>query len=103
MQSPSQHLHADRRRASRHPVDRSALLERSDGSEFTAHITNISANGFMLSDVGEMQKGDRVTVRLPVIGRIEAYNKWSHNGRCGFEFERIVRLTDFMAMLDRMQ
>ena len=56
----------------------------------------------MVDGVLDMLKGDRVTVRLPVAGRIEAYLVWSHQGRCGFEFERVIREPDFVAMLDKI-
>ncbi len=102
MQSLVQESHADRRRASRHPVCHVALFEHANGDEFKAEIGNLSAQGFMLNSIADLEKGDRVTVRLPVIGRIEAYHVWSHNGRSGFKFERIIRLPDFMEMLDKL-
>ena len=35
-------------------------------------------------------------IRLPEIGRIEAYCIWTRDDRAGFQFERIIRLDDFM-------
>ena len=51
----------------------------------------------------ELARGDRVIIRLPVIGRIEAYCIWVTEDRAGFQFERIVRLDDFMAMIGELQ
>jgi hypothetical protein len=34
-------------------------------------------------------------VRLPVIGSIEAYLAWKHEGRAGFQFERLIRAAAF--------
>jgi hypothetical protein len=53
--------------------------------------------------VPELDRGDRVIIRLPVIGRIEAYCIWVTEGRAGFQFERIIRLDDFMAMIGELQ
>ena len=46
---------------------------------------------------------DRVIVRLPVVGRIEAYVIWITEDRAGFQFERIIRLDSFMAMIRELQ
>ena len=74
---------------------------RSDG-EFTGKITNISAHGCQLVHEVALEKGDRVVIRLPIAGRIEAFLVWSHNGRSGFEFERVIRETDFAVMVDKI-
>ena len=50
-----------------------------------------------------MARGERVTIRLPQIGRIEAHMIWSTEDRAGFQFERILRLDDFMALIDLLQ
>ena len=42
-------------------------------------------------------------VRLPVIGRIEAYCIWERENRAGFQFERIIRIDDFLSMIDTLQ
>mgnify|MGYP005992809487 CR=1 FL=1 len=75
---------ADSRRATRFAIDFETICEIHPNRELKVHIANISANGMMLSEVVDMAKGDRVTVRLPVAGRIEAYLVWSHQGRIGF-------------------
>ena len=67
------------------------------------HIANISANGFMIDDAQDVARGDRVVVRLPVIGRIEAYCIWSRDNRAGFQFERIIRVDDFLSLIDTLQ
>ena len=42
-------------------------------------------------------------IRLPVVGRIEAYVIWTREKRAGFQFERIIRLDDFVGMIDTLQ
>lgn len=102
MTSVPQQTSPDPRRATRFPVDFATICEFHPDQEIRVTITNISAHGMMLGAVLDMAKGDRITVRLPVAGRIEAYLVWAHEGRCGFEFERVIREPDFVAMLDKI-
>jgi PilZ domain-containing protein len=103
MTTVSPEMSPDPRRATRFPVDFETVCEIQPDQEMQIHIANISAHGMMLTDPIEMEKGDRITVRLPVTGRIEAYLMWSHQGRHGFEFERVIRQPDFVRMLDKMK
>lgn len=93
----------DLRRAARHPVDYPVIAEHHVRGDLHLHIRNISAHGFMIDDADALARGDRVIVRLPVVGRIEAYVIWSRDNRAGFQFERIIRLDDFMQMIDTLQ
>lgn len=91
------------RRATRFPVDFETIGENQKHGEFTVKLSNISAHGCQFVHDTPLNKGDRVVVRLPVAGRIEAFLVWSHSGRSGFEFERVIRQPDFVAMLDKME
>lgn len=93
----------DLRRAARHPVDHPVIAEHHQRGDLKLHIANLSAHGFMVDDAGELERGDRVIVRLPVIGRIEAYVIWVRDTRAGFQFERIIRLDDFMRIIESLQ
>lgn len=93
----------DLRRATRHPVDFSVLGEHRDLGDMPLHIANISAQGFMINQAPALEKGARVTIRLPRIGRIEAHVIWMTGDRAGFQFERIIRADDFIALLDELQ
>ncbi|GAA4643825.1 hypothetical protein GCM10023115_17850 [Pontixanthobacter gangjinensis] len=93
----------DLRRAARHPVDFPVIAEHHDRGDVKMHISNLSAHGFMVDDGTELGRGDRVIIRLPVVGRIEAYVIWTRDERAGFQFERIIRLDDFVAMIDTLQ
>jgi len=93
----------DQRRLARHPVDHPVNEEHFRASDMRLHIANLSAHGFMVDDAKELTRGDRVIIRLPVIGRIEAYVIWCRENRAGFQFERIIRLDDFLAMIDTLQ
>ena len=97
----------DMRRSTRHPVDFPVIGEHRTRGDLKLHVCNLSAHGFMVDAEGdktaELERGDRVIIRLPVIGRIEAYCIWVTEDRAGFQFERIVRLDDFIAMIGEIQ
>ena len=93
----------DLRRAARHPVDFSAIVEHFAHGDLHMHICNLSAHGFMVDNAQSLQRCDRIIIRLPVVGRIEAYVIWTRDIRAGFQFERIIRLDDFIAIVDQLQ
>ncbi|MEL6738640.1 MAG: PilZ domain-containing protein [Pseudomonadota bacterium] len=93
----------DLRRAARHPVDFPVIVEHYTRGDINLHVSNLSANGFMVDDAEGLSRGDRVIIRLPVVGRIEAYVIWMREERAGFQFERIIRLDDFMDIIDTLQ
>jgi hypothetical protein len=97
----------DMRRAQRHPVDYPIIGEHRTHGDVKLHIGNLSAHGFLVDSLDPatpaLARGDRVIVRLPIIGRIEAYCIWTTGDRAGFQFERIVRFDDFMAVVAELQ
>ena len=93
----------DLRRAARHPVDLKVIGEHRRLGDVHMHIVNISAHGFMVEGDLGLERGERVTIRLPEVGRIEAHLIWTTEGRAGFQFERIIRLDDFMRLIDKIQ
>ena len=93
----------DLRRAARHPVDLKVIGEHRRLGDVHLHIVNISAHGFMVEGDLGLERGERVTIRLPEVGRIEAHLIWTTEGRAGFQFERIIRLDDFMRLIDKIQ
>lgn len=93
----------DKRRAARHPADFKVMAEHRRLGDVHMHIVNISAQGFMAQDLIDMERGESVVMRLPVVGRIEAHLIWSHEGRAGFQFERIIRIDDFTKLVDALQ
>lgn len=93
----------DMRRAVRHPVDYPVIGEHRQLGDVHLHIVNLSAHGFMArGDLG-FGRGERVIIRLPVVGRIEAHMIWQADERSGFQFERIIRLDDFDELIDALQ
>lgn len=93
----------DMRQAARHPIDFPVIVEHFSHGDLNLHVCNLSAHGFMVDDAHTLSRGDRVIIRLPVVGRIEAYVMWTRDKRAGFQFERIIRLDDFIAVIDTLQ
>ncbi|MEO5605377.1 MAG: PilZ domain-containing protein [Novosphingobium sp.] len=93
----------DLRRAARHPVDFPVIGEHRQLGDVHMHIVNISAHGFMTEGQSGLTRGERITIRLPGIGRIESHMIWSTEDRAGFQFERILRLDDFVGLIDQLQ
>lgn len=89
----------DQRQATRHPVDYAADAEHRRLGEFKIQVRNVSAQGFMIEGDVDLDLGERIQVRLPTIGQIEAHLVWRHGGRLGFQFERIIRPADFSTFL----
>lgn len=92
------------RRATRHPVDYAVIGEHRTAGDVRLHIANLSDHGFMAQgDLPDLARGERVSLRLPIIGRIEAHLIWTSGDRAGFQFERILRPNDFSEMIETMQ
>jgi len=93
----------DQRSSTRHPVDLPMIGEHRRLGDIALNVINISTTGFMVRGEIALGRGERITVRLSQIGRIEAFVVWIEGERAGFQFERIIRLDDFMRMIKAMQ
>lgn len=92
----------DLRRAARHRADYKVIAESKAHGDQRIHIVNVSAHGFMIDDNPVYERGDRIELRLPAIGRLEALVIWTVEKRAGFQFERVVRLPDFLQLLEHV-
>ena len=102
MVQPATDTNYDMRRAARHRANHVAIAESKRHGEQKMHIVNVSAHGFMIDDNRVFEHGDRIEIRLPVVGRIEAHLIWTVESRAGFQFERVIRLPDFMALIEKV-
>lgn len=93
----------DLRRSTRHRVNLPVIGEHRRLGDVMLAIVNISNTGFMVSGETGLGRGERVIIRLPQIGRIEAFVVWSDGDRAGFQFERIIRQDDFTRMVRALQ
>jgi hypothetical protein len=99
----------DLRRSTRHPVDFRVIGEHRLLGDMHLHVVNLSAHGFMAQAHGPgsallgLGRGERLVIRLPHVGRIEAHLIWNTEDRAGFQFERIIRVSEFSALIDALQ
>ena len=63
------------------------------------HIVNISRLGLMARTKEAIQKSERLILRLPHCGRVEALVRWVEDGRIGTEFVTPVSEQDYAKML----
>lgn len=66
---------------------------------FLVQVVNISANGLMARTEIDVQVGQSLTVRLPVVGTVKAEVRWSLGGRIGCQFQRMIDLTSYLDLL----
>jgi hypothetical protein len=103
MNNLSNNADIDLRRAARHRADYTAISESKRHGDMSIHLINISAHGFMIENNTTFERGDRINLRLPKIGRIEAHMIWSVEQRAGFQFERVIRLPEFLALIEEIK
>lgn len=89
----------DLRHSTRYPVQLPVIAEHRVHGDLMFAITNVSSTGFMATGTPALGKGERVTIRLPQIGRIEAFLVWGDGDRAGFQFERVIRQDDLLRMV----
>lgn len=93
----------DMRSSVRCPVNYATTGEHLTRGEIKLHVCNISNQGFMVDGCTEVERGHRVIIRLPALGRIEGCCIWTHEDRAGFQFERIIRPNEYAEMIEAMQ
>ena len=91
------------RRSGRHPVNFPVIGEHRTRGDVHLLVTNISAHGFMVEGDTELGRGERIVIRLPQIGRIEAHVIWVTAERAGFQNERVLRQDEFVCVIEALQ
>ncbi len=102
MNSISTKNSTDQRRAVRHRTDFNSITESKKHGDLSVHVINISAHGFMIDDNVVLERGDRITIRLPHVGHVESLVLWAVDKRAGLQFERVIRLPEFLDLLDNV-
>ena len=77
---------AERRRASRRPVELDATMRELGASGIEAKVLNISESGFMAESEGHFEVGSRVWLMLPGRERANAIVRWTAGDKLGAEF-----------------
>ena len=88
---------AERRRASRLPVELDARVRELGTEGVEARVLNISESGFMAETEGEFEVGSRVWLMLAGRNRVNAVVKWVAGDRIGAEFAEPMPLEDLGA------
>jgi len=83
---------ADRRHASRLPVEIDARLRELGNEGCEARVVNISETGFMAETDGEFEVGTRVWLILPRRERANALVKWTAGTKIGAQFSDPITL-----------
>ena len=85
---------AERRRASRFPVELDARVRELGSEGVEARVLNISESGFMAETEGAFEVGSRVWLMLPGRDRANAVVKWVAGDKIGAEFAEPLPLED---------
>jgi hypothetical protein len=88
---------AERRRASRFPVELEAKVRELGALGVEARLLNISETGFMAETDGEFEVGSRVWLMLPGRDRANAVVKWIAGEKIGAEFAHPISLEGLRA------
>lgn len=102
MRAIDNHNAADQRRAARHRTDFISISQSKKYGDLPVHIINISAHGFMIDDNIKLERGDRITIRLPEAGHMESLVLWAVDNRAGLQFERVIRMNEFLTLLEEV-
>ena len=93
----------DLRGAARHRVDFEVRGEHpTDDIQTIYRVRDLSLKGVLIDPAPALKLGERLSLLLPSVGRIEAHCIWSAGGLAGFQFERILRPDELAAMSDAM-
>lgn len=88
---------AERRQASRLPVELDATVRELGTEGVEARVLNISETGFMAESEGHFDVGARVWLMLPGRGRANAVVKWIAGEKIGAEFAQPISLEGLRA------
>jgi PilZ domain len=88
---------AERRRASRVPVELDARVRELGSEGVEARVLNISESGFMAETDGSFDVGTRIWLMLAARNRVNAVVKWVAGDKIGAEFASPVSLEELRA------
>lgn len=89
----------DRRESEREEVFYRTRASAPGLGNFPVQLVNISANGFMIRTDTDVAIGDRLSLRLPVVGEVQAEVRWALGGRVGCQFARMIGLAPYLELL----
>jgi hypothetical protein len=73
-------------RKDRQPVEIEAVVQRTDGTEARARLTNFSEEGCRIEAEEEFLIGERLQIAIPRLGALNAQVRWALPGSAGARF-----------------
>jgi hypothetical protein len=92
-------LSLDPRRSPREPVTLPCRVTSAELLEVHATLLNISPFGAMARCAEPMTLDQRVTINLPIIGRVPSRIIWATSSAFGVEFSSQLPLAGYLALL----
>ncbi len=90
---------ADQRTAPRTDVYARIPATLPDGRQATVTLVNISADGLLMRNEGQLAEDAPMQVALPVLGRVSGRTIWSLGGRTGMRFDETLSEGDYLPLL----
>jgi hypothetical protein len=90
---------ADDREVDREEVHFRARATGPGGRPLRFLVVNISPHGLMTRCEEALAAGDMVRVQLPALGTVFGEVRWALGGRAGIQFERMIELAPYYALL----
>ncbi|MGN6059608.1 MAG: PilZ domain-containing protein [Sphingomicrobium sp.] len=81
-----QHVRVQGDRRVRFPVEIEAMVHRSDGSKFSARVSNFSDQGCRIDTDRDFHIGERLQIAVPRMGQVKAQVRWALPGAAGTRF-----------------
>lgn len=81
-----QHVRVQGDRRVRFPVEIEATVHRSDGSKFSARVSNFSDQGCRIDTDRDFHIGERLQIAVPRMGQVKAQVRWALPGAAGTRF-----------------
>ena len=81
-----QHVRVQGDRRVRFPVEIEAIVRRSDGSKFSARVSNFSDQGCRIETDRDFHIGERLQIAVPRMGQVKAQVRWALPGAAGTRF-----------------
>ena len=97
--SKAHYVGLDQRIAPRSDVYARLPFAMSDGQQEICTCVNISADGLLMRFERELEIGDLIVFRMPIIGRTAAKVVWSLGGKTGVQFETSISAEDYLPLI----
>lgn len=99
-----QRAHEKRRQVSRDLVDFEAPLTRNGGKALTVRLVDLSPKGYHARcDGNGFERGDVVSLRLPIVGLLPGRVMWDLKGCFGVQFSLPINAGHYHELIARIR